>query len=98
MTISPPQTDLPDTHRHLLRRCPHRRVVAGVAAGLADYLDVDVAAVRIALVLFAFIGGVAIPLYLAAWFLVPDEETGTSVAEDLLAGQGPERRRGDGTG
>jgi len=68
-----------------LRRPVSDRMVAGVAAGIADYLDVDVAAVRIAVVIFALLGGLAIPLYLAAWLLIPDEESETSIAEDLFA-------------
>jgi phage shock protein PspC (stress-responsive transcriptional regulator) len=83
---SSPPSGLPSgPPQKLLRRCPHRRVLGGVAAGLAEYLDVDAGAVRIALVVFAFIGGVAIPLYLAAWLLIPEEESDISVAEGLFA-------------
>ena len=39
----------------------------------------------------AFLGGLAVPLYAAGWLLIPDEETDTSVAEELLA---RERARG----
>lgn len=59
-------------------------MIAGVAAGVADYLDIDVTIVRIVLVVLALIGGAAIPLYLAAWLLVPDEGSDVSVAEELL--------------
>jgi len=38
---------------------------AGVAAGLADYLDVDPTLVRIGFVALTLLGGVAVPLYLA---------------------------------
>ena len=48
--------------------------VAGICAGLADYLDVDVVLVRAAWLVFsivpgAIIGGVI--AYLAAWMLIP---------------------------
>lgn len=69
----------------LLRRPHQGRWVAGVAAGLAEYLEVDVVVVRIALVAAAAVGGVGIPLYLAAWLLVPDEDAEESVAEHLLS-------------
>jgi phage shock protein PspC (stress-responsive transcriptional regulator) len=59
-------------------------MVAGVAAGIAEHLDIDVTLVRIVLVLLAFIGGLAVPLYLAAWLLIPDEGEDVSVAEDLI--------------
>ena len=69
----------------VLRRCPHHRMVAGVAAGLADYLDVDPTAVRVALVLLTVLAGVGVPAYLAAWLLVPEEGADRSLAEDLAA-------------
>ena|SRR5437016_3359046 len=64
---------------------PHAgRMVAGVAAGIAEHLDLDVTLVRIVLVVLAFFGGLAVPLYGAAWLLIPDEGAEMSVAEDLI--------------
>jgi phage shock protein PspC (stress-responsive transcriptional regulator) len=68
-------------------------MLAGVAVGLADYFDVDPTIVRIGFVALAFVGGLAVPLYLAGWLLIPDEENDMSVAEELLA---RERERGHG--
>jgi phage shock protein PspC (stress-responsive transcriptional regulator) len=59
-------------------------MLAGVAAGLADFFDVDPTLVRIAFVALALLGGLAVPLYLAAWLLVPDEDADVSLAEELL--------------
>jgi phage shock protein PspC (stress-responsive transcriptional regulator) len=59
-------------------------MVAGVAAGIAEHLDLDVTLVRILLVVLAFIGGLTVPLYIAAWLLIPDEGAEMSVAEDLI--------------
>jgi phage shock protein PspC (stress-responsive transcriptional regulator) len=67
-----------------LRRCRHHRMIGGVAAGLALYLDVDLMMVRIAWAVLALVGGVAIPIYLAAWLLIPEEDAATSIAEDLM--------------
>ena len=39
----------------------------------------------IGFVALAFLGGLAVPLYLAGWLLIPDEDTDLSVAEELLA-------------
>ena len=61
------------------------RMLAGVAAGLADWFDVDPTLVRVAFVALALLGGVAVPIYLAAWLLIPEEGTEVSVAEELLA-------------
>jgi phage shock protein PspC (stress-responsive transcriptional regulator) len=66
-------------------------MLGGVAAGLADYFDVDPTLVRIGFVALAFVGGLAVPLYIAGWALIPDEDTDTSIAEDLMA---RERTRG----
>ena len=64
---------------------PHAgRMVAGVAGGIAEHLDLDVTLVRIVLVVLAVFGGLAIPLYIAAWLLIPDEGAETSLAEDLI--------------
>jgi phage shock protein C len=88
-TQAPPTQPGGDEPR--LHRAGRGRMLAGVAAGLADYFDVDPTLVRIAFVALAFLGGLAVPLYAAGWLLIPDEETDTSVAEELLA---RERARG----
>src|SRR5580704_8041639 len=74
-----------------LHRGDHGRMLAGVAVGLADYFDVDPTIVRVGFVALAFLGGLAVPLYLAGWLLIPDEASDVSVAEELLA---RERARG----
>jgi len=68
-----------------LHRAGRGRMLAGVAAGVADYFDVDPTIVRIGFVALAFLGGLAVPLYLAGWLLIPDEDNDVSVAEELLA-------------
>ncbi|MHB1930515.1 MAG: PspC domain-containing protein [Acidimicrobiales bacterium] len=67
-----------------IRRCTTHRMVAGVASGLAEYLDVDPLLVRIAFVVLAALDGIAVPLYLALWLLVPADDAPASVAEDLV--------------
>ena len=84
------QTSFTDRHPRSLRRCPHDRMLGGVASGAADYLDLDPSVVRIAFVILAFVGGLAIPLYAAAWLLVPEEDAEASVAQQWLL-----HRRGD---
>ena len=59
-------------------------MLAGAAAGLADYLAVAPTLVRIGFVALTLLGGVAVPLYLAGWLLIPDEDADLSVAEELL--------------
>jgi phage shock protein PspC (stress-responsive transcriptional regulator) len=60
-------------------------MLAGVAAGLAEFFDVDPTLVRVGFVALALLGGLAVPLYLAAWLLIPEADTDVSLAEELLA-------------
>jgi phage shock protein PspC (stress-responsive transcriptional regulator) len=60
-------------------------MLAGVAAGLGEYFDVDPTLVRVGFVALSLLGGIAVPLYLAGWLLIPDEDAELSVAEELLA-------------
>ena len=61
-------------------------MLAGVAAGVARGLGIDPVIVRIAFVVLALAGGAGVPLYLAGWLLIPDEESGVSLAAQLIHG------------
>jgi phage shock protein PspC (stress-responsive transcriptional regulator) len=74
-----------------LRRDVHHRVLGGVAAGLADYLEIDVAIVRIAFVVLAVLFGSGVLLYVAGWLLIPAQDSGRTVLHDLVE-QRPRRR------
>jgi phage shock protein PspC (stress-responsive transcriptional regulator) len=67
-----------------LRRAYEGRLIAGVCAGLADYLAIDVTLVRVAFVVLAFAGGAAVPAYLACLLLIPEEGSDQSIAGSLL--------------
>jgi phage shock protein C len=61
------------------------RMVAGVCAGLGDYLGVDANIVRLLMAaLTVFTGGAFGLVYLAAWAVVPEEGEAKSVAERYL--------------
>jgi phage shock protein PspC (stress-responsive transcriptional regulator) len=83
-TTQPQPTAEPQAGRPPLRRAYDGRMLAGVAAGLADYLGVDVTIIRIAFAVFAFLGGAGIPVYLACLLLIPEEGTDESIASSLL--------------
>ncbi|HUZ51534.1 MAG TPA: PspC domain-containing protein [Streptosporangiaceae bacterium] len=68
-----------------LRRPADGRMLAGVAAGIARYLDVDVNIVRIVFVVLACLGGAALPLYVAGWLLIPEEGAEQSIASELIS-------------
>jgi phage shock protein PspC (stress-responsive transcriptional regulator) len=61
-------------------------MLGGVAAGVADCLGVDVTLVRVAAVVFALMGGLAVPLYVAMWLLVPEEGTDRSILSNFIRG------------
>ena len=65
-----------------VRRASDDRIVAGVCAGVARHLNIDPIIVRIAVVALTFIGLAGLILYLAAWFLLPEDDAERSVAAD----------------
>ena len=80
------QTPADPYRRPPLRRAGNGRMLAGVCAGIADYLAVDVTIVRVAFAVFTFLGGAGIPAYLACLLLIPEEGTDQSIAGSLLDG------------
>ncbi len=80
----PTESTTTEVEPRSFRRLREGRMVAGVAAGVAEYLDFDVVIVRIVLVALALMGGIGLPLYLAAWLLVPEEGADEAIAEGLL--------------
>ena len=71
--------------QQVLRRPVDDRMLAGVASGVARYIGVDVNLVRITFVVLAFLGGAALPLYVAGWLLIPEEGADQSIAGELLS-------------
>jgi phage shock protein PspC (stress-responsive transcriptional regulator) len=69
----------------VLVRNRDNRIVAGVCAGLADYVGMDVNVVRLLVALVTLItAGTAILAYLVAWAVIPEEGQKSSIAEDLI--------------
>jgi phage shock protein PspC (stress-responsive transcriptional regulator) len=71
------------SRRTALRRPVQDSVLAGVAAGLARYLGVDVMIIRLAFLVLTIAGGAGIPLYLAGLLLIPEEGSEVSIASSL---------------
>ncbi len=68
-----------------LHRATNGRMLAGVAAGLASYLGVDVTIVRIGFAVATILGGgIGIPVYIACLLLVPEEGATESLASSLI--------------
>jgi phage shock protein PspC (stress-responsive transcriptional regulator) len=68
-----------------LHRACDGRMVAGVAAGLADYLGVDVTIVRIGFAVATILGGgLGVPAYLACLLLIPEAGQDHSIASSVI--------------
>jgi phage shock protein C len=67
-----------------LRRSVDRRMLGGVASGLAGHFALDVNFVRVVVAL-SFLSGAGVALYLAAWLLIPEEGSDASIADGLFS-------------
>jgi phage shock protein PspC (stress-responsive transcriptional regulator) len=68
-----------------LRRCADDKMLAGVAGGLARYLDADVTLVRVIIAALVLFTGAGAALYAAAWLLIPEDGADQPVAAAWLA-------------
>ena len=57
-----------------LYRSEDDRMIAGVCAGLAEYIDIDPTIVRLLFVLGLFVGGATFWAYLVMMMVVPEEQ------------------------
>jgi phage shock protein PspC (stress-responsive transcriptional regulator) len=83
----PPPTPSP----HRLRRDMEHRMLGGVAAGTARYLDIDVVIVRVAFAALAILGGSGVLIYLAAWLLIPADDEDHPLAQQWAGRRPPHR-------
>lgn len=68
-----------------LVRSRRDRMLAGVCAGVADYIGVDVTLVRVLVVVLCLItGGAGVLAYVAAWVIIPEEGENDSIAGNLF--------------
>ena len=75
-----------------LRRSTDDKMLAGVAGGIARYLDVDATLVRVAIAALTLLTGAGAALYIAAWLLIPADGEDQPVAAAWMAGS-PDRFR-----
>jgi phage shock protein PspC (stress-responsive transcriptional regulator) len=68
-----------------LRRSADDKMLAGVAGGIARYLDADVTLVRLVIAALALLNGVGLALYIAAWLLIPLDGEDQSLAAAWIA-------------
>ena len=68
-----------------LRRSADDKMLAGVAGGIARYLNTDVTLVRIIIAALVLFTGAGVALYVAAWLLIPADGEDQPVAEAWIA-------------
>jgi phage shock protein C len=67
-----------------LERKLEGRWLAGVCAGLADYLGVDATLIRVIFAVLTVFGGFGALAYVLAWALMPEEGESASIAEKII--------------
>ncbi len=80
--------------RGRLYRSRQERIIAGVAGGLAEYFEVDVALIRLLWIIAFFMGG-GLFVYLIAWFVIPERPAFSTEEQetiDLEVEDSPESR------
>lgn len=65
-----------------MRRSKDDRMLGGVCAGAAKYLNIDPVIVRVVIGVLTIVGFAGVIIYAAAWFLLPAEGDAKSVAAD----------------
>ncbi len=68
-----------------LRRSGDDRMLAGVAGGIARYLNTDATLVRVIIAALVLFTGAGVALYLAAWLLIPADGDDQSIAAAWIA-------------
>ncbi len=71
-----------------LTRDTQDKMVAGVAAGLAKYFQLDVTWVRVAFALAAFFGGGGLWIYIILWIAVPENKLNSFTYTDYTVDSG----------
>lgn len=68
-------------HKRLYRSRTDRQI-AGVAGGLAEYLDIDPTLVRLGFIFLSLVGGPGLLLYVIMWVIVPEAPEDVDVWQD----------------
>jgi phage shock protein C len=63
-----------------LFRSKKNRILGGVCAGLGEHLDVDPTVIRLIWAVVSILSiGTGILIYILAWIIIPEEDTGGAV-------------------
>lgn len=76
MWIALPAKDYPeDKKQKKMFRDPENKVIAGVSSGVAAYFAIDVTIIRLLFVIFTFVGGTGLFVYIVLWIILPEAKT-----------------------
>ena len=78
-----------------LERSKSNRILGGVCAGVANYLNMDPTLVRVLTVLLTLFTGVPVIVYLVLLFVVPEEGAPTTPANHPPVGQAEAQQGSD---
>lgn len=76
-----PQEKIPERNRRRLFRDKDDAFLGGVASGLGYYLGASTALIRVLFVLFTFLTGYALLIYLVLWICIPEAKTAAQKLE-----------------
>lgn len=72
-----------------LHRSRDKKVIAGIAGGLGEYLDIDPIIIRIIIVLITVFHGIGLLIYIVMWIIVPEAPyVNKSFAEEKVGDTG----------
>lgn len=63
-----------------LYRSQTERMIAGVCAGLGDYLNLDVSIIRLVFILLFLFSGGGLLVYVLMWIIVPREPVDSGIS------------------
>jgi phage shock protein PspC (stress-responsive transcriptional regulator)/predicted membrane protein len=66
------------------RRSRSDRMIAGVCGGVGRALNIDPVLIRVVMAVLTIAGGAGIPIYIAAWLLMPEEGTDKTAVQDVF--------------
>jgi phage shock protein PspC (stress-responsive transcriptional regulator) len=86
------EADDANTARTTLHRSSTKKVIGGVAGGIAERFDIDANIVRVVFVVVALAYGLGVAIYLAMWVLIPKSASLEGVDSAVLEESSEHRR------
>jgi phage shock protein PspC (stress-responsive transcriptional regulator) len=82
-TYAQPGAEEPQASKKRLYRDEEDKILGGVASGLAHYLGIDPAVVRIIFAILAIVGGSGFLVYIILWIVLPSRSLVTNIRKRL---------------